>query len=247
MDIMSFLNSGVLRALGVAAIGLLALIAHQFFGQDAAIFTGSATQLLDAGLAVLTAAALAWAAYARAKLPNPPLTQAAAAAHVDILAAQGQTIVPTATVTPPAPASSSSVAKSHWTAALFALVVVGMMLMSACATEPVNAAVTPGQKAAALLGDFNIYEAASVSIGTNTALPMNVRKGVLQAAIMAKPAADSVQAALMTYRQVTTALAAGATTQDQVDIAATNLTNWVAQLTTLVTNLIAAEKGATTP
>lgn len=246
MDIMSFLNSGVLRALGVAAIGFLALIAHMFFGKDAAAFTASATQLLDGGLAVVVAGAIAYAAYARAKLANPPLTQSAADAHVQVLAAQGQALVPAATAAA-ATSGQGGVARSHWIAALFALAVVATLLMSACATEPVNAASTPGQKAAALLGDFNIYEAASVSIGTNASLPVQVRRDVLTAAIAAKPVADSLQGALMTYRQVTAALAAGTTTQDKVDIAAASLTTWVAQLSTLVQNLITAEKGATTP
>lgn len=246
MDIMNLLSSGVLRALGVAAIAFLALIYSMFFHGNQAMFVANGTQLLEGGLALATAGAGVWAVVARVALPNPPLTQGAADAHTALLAAQGTPIVastPTETVVPIA---SSSKISAHWMAVMLAVLVVSA-LMAGCQSEPVAAANTPGQKAAALLGDFNIYEAASLSIGQNTAIPIGARRAVLDAAIAAKPVADSAQAALTTYRQVTTALSAGTTTQDKVLIAATNLQNWITQLSTLVTSLVAAEKGATTP
>lgn len=236
MDIMPFLNSGVLRALGLALIAFAALIAHMFFGKDAAAFTANATQLLDGGLAVVVAGGIAVAGWFRARRANPPLTAAAQDHAVAILADQGKAVV----------ATEPGVARSHWLAVAFATLMVVAMLHG-CATEPVSAAQTPGQKAAALLGDFNLYEAASVSIGTNPMLAVSVRRGVLDAAIAAKPAADAAQHALATYRAVQQSLADGVSTPAELAQVSTALTALLSDLATVTENLHTVEKGATAP
>jgi len=110
---MSLLSSQTLRALGVAAIAFLALVVSMF-GYNADAFTSTASKLLDAGLALATAAGGVWAVIARVKLANPPLTQAAADQHVAILADQGKVLVPTTAAVPVPQKTIPTQALSHW-------------------------------------------------------------------------------------------------------------------------------------
>jgi hypothetical protein len=70
------MESGVLRALGVAMISLLGLILS-FFGVDELVFAEKGQQILDAILLVITTGSVFWAAHKRANSPNPNLTAAA--------------------------------------------------------------------------------------------------------------------------------------------------------------------------
>lgn len=200
MNIMSLFSSGVLRALGVALITFAALCLHVIYGKDATPFVASATQLLDGALALGVAVALFWAAIARVKLPNPPLSQSAAAAHVDILAKQGapvvqaveQRMVEIAKETPAAAASSSS--SSSVKLALLFLVLV-----------PIAAAALHGCAALAPQSiDSKLYAAnqvvTSVELGTDQALNAGLitaaqARSVSTIAHQVNPLIDSVRAA----------------------------------------------------
>lgn len=250
MNTMPVLNSQVLRAAGVALISLIALLVHMIWGNiSEATVTSNGSKILEAVLALISSGGVAWAMLARAFLPNPPLTPSAADKHDAILAAQG--IVPGNT-----PVSDKSAATSAALVAFFALLVpfaiastfaVAVVSISGCQSEPVAAAQTLDQKAAALLGDYNIYAAAAVTIGSNTGVPAAARKALLDAVIASKPIADSMDSALRLYRTAESALSAGTTTADKVAIVAANLTDWLNQLVPLVNSLESAAQAAETP
>lgn len=169
--------------------------------------------------------AVIWAVLVRIFKPMPVIVASKAAAIAKS----------TAPLNPPPPAS---ILKLHWAAFLLAMLIVPLMLIVGCTSQlGVVAGQTPEQKAAGLLGDFTVYQGASLKIGTDETVPQAVRQKVLQTAIDAKPLADSLDATLRLYRGMEAQLAAGATTQDKVDIAALDLASWVTKLEPLVTSL----------
>ena len=76
MNQIFWLDSAVMRALLVATAGVIGVLLS-FFGVDEALFSEKAARLIDALSILLTAGGVAWAAYARAKLPTPPITDKA--------------------------------------------------------------------------------------------------------------------------------------------------------------------------
>ena len=172
---------------------------------------------VDKGLDLVQVLAGIWAAYARIKQPTPPVTLTKAAANEANL-------------------------KCSLVAAMLALLIV-LPAMGGCAYFAVGRAETTEQKAAALLGDFTLYQKASLQIGNDPSVTPEVRKQVLDAAIAAKPVADSLDTALRDYRLMKRQLEAGETTRDRTAIAANNLQTWVRQLLPLVTQLRSLTEG----
>lgn len=76
LEKIALMDAGVIRALLVAAVGLLGLVLS-FFGVDEAAFGEKAGRLIDGLLLLLTAGSVFWAGYSRATKPTPPLTQMA--------------------------------------------------------------------------------------------------------------------------------------------------------------------------
>lgn len=77
------LDSQVIRALVVAGVGVIGNILS-FFGVDEALFGSERVQHLADGIATLfTLGGIAWAAWARATKPTPPLTEAAKQATLE--------------------------------------------------------------------------------------------------------------------------------------------------------------------
>lgn len=246
MNTMPALNSQVIKAAGVALISLIAIIVHLFWANiSESTVTATGGRILDAVLLLIPLAATAWAMLARAFLPNPPLTQTAADAHDAILVAQGIGAAGAPATAPVASSSGASVVKSLVLALLVTYapiyvatgVIVVASSLSGCATEPVAVAVTPGQKAAAILGDYNIYAGAAVTIGQNTGVPVAARKAILDAVATATPIANNLDAALRAYRTISAALLAGTTTADKLAIATTDLNSWIAQITPILASL----------
>jgi hypothetical protein len=129
----------------------------------------------------------------------------------------------------------------------FAIALAGlfaMALMGGCAQLGVQAAQTVEQKAAALLGDFTIFQKASLKIGEDPTVPSNIRKEVLDAPIAMKPAVDSLDEALRTYREIELQLKAGQTTDEKLRIASQNLLIWVNRLAPQVKALRTTIEGA---
>jgi hypothetical protein len=173
---------------------------------------------VDKGLDLVQVLAGIWAAWARIRSPAEPVTLTKAGAE------------------------AASPKLSMFTALLALLIVVP--LLQGCDTFAVMRAQTNEQRAAALLGDFNLYQKASLQIGSDASVVPEVRKAVLDAAIAAKPAADSLDDSLRKYRSLKRQLAAGTTTEEKVAIAAGNLQEWVRELLPLVTQLRQLTEGA---
>lgn len=81
------MDSQVLRALLLAAVGFVGVVGS-LFGLDEAVFNASAGRVLESFLTLITAVGIGWAWYARTKLPNPPLSEAAVTKTADLLATQ---------------------------------------------------------------------------------------------------------------------------------------------------------------
>lgn len=75
-------DAGTMRALLVAAVGLIGVIAG-LFGVDEALFSAKAAKFVDALSTLIAVAGVVWAGYARTRKPTPPvtLTQAGADQH----------------------------------------------------------------------------------------------------------------------------------------------------------------------
>lgn len=197
MDIMSLFQSGVLRAIGVALITFVALCLHVLLGKDSSPFVANATQLLDGALALGVAGCLFWAAIARVKLPNPPLSAAAADKHVALLAAQGTPVVDGSTGSPiPVVGAATGSANTAAKTLLLLLIIVPI------------AAMTVSLQGCQLLApqsiDSKIFAAnqvvTSIELGTDQALNAHLitatqARSVSTIAHQINPLIDSVRAA----------------------------------------------------
>lgn len=170
---------------------------------------------VNAVLQIVAVAAAGWAAVSRARSTVQPLTMR----------------------------NDSSTPKSHPLISVL-LILAALASVTACSSLAVSQAKTAEQRAAALLGDFTVFQHASLIIAEDPTVVPEVRRAVADAAIAAKPVADQLDAALRQYRSIAGALAAGQTTEEKVAIAAANLNRWILELTPLIRNLAAQVKGA---
>jgi hypothetical protein len=76
LDKIAKLDAAVIRALLVAAVGVLGVVLG-FFGVNEDVFNAQAARFVDALSLLFTAGGVAWAAWARINLPNPPLSDKA--------------------------------------------------------------------------------------------------------------------------------------------------------------------------
>lgn len=216
MDSIPWYQSKVLRGLLVAVVSyLLTLLGITDRLPDAGVYVDNTLKLVEF-------AALAYSAWHRIHSPTPPI--------------EGSKL------------SNEAKLKSHPLAALvclFALVPILGTTLSGCAALGLTSDQTPDQRAAALLGDFTLYQKASLQIGSDETVVPEVRKRALDAAIAAKPAADQLDTALREYRQIKRQLDAGQSTDQKLAIAAVNLQNWIQQVLPLVTQLRSLVEGAT--
>jgi hypothetical protein len=167
---------------------------------------------VDNGLKFIEFAALAYSAWARIRSPIQPVVASQAAADRATL-------------------------KLHPLAVALLCLVVLLPVLGACTALGLTSGQTGEQRASALLGDFTLYQKASLQVGSDETVLPEVRKRVLDAAIAAKPAADELDKALRQYRLIKRQLEAGETTDQKVAIAAVNLQNWIQQVGPLVTQL----------
>lgn len=73
-------DAGTMRALLVAAVGLIGVIAG-LFGVDEALFSEKAGKVVDALSTLIAVGGVVWAGYARARKPTPPVTLTRASAE----------------------------------------------------------------------------------------------------------------------------------------------------------------------
>lgn len=146
-------------------------------------------------------------------------------------------------------ASSGSSAQLHPLTVLLGIALTFVMLsgLAGCATSAYRQAETLEQRAAALIGDFNIWQRAALKIAEDTTVLPTVRREVADAVIAAKPVVDDLDAALRQYRSIARALDAGETTEDKVAIAAANLNRWILDVAPLITHLRTSIEGARSP
>lgn len=139
-------------------------------------------------------------------------------------------------------ADAKALPKCHPGVVLF-LALAATMLVG-CEHLGVQEAQTTEQKAAALLGDFGIFQKAALKIGEDPTVPATVRKQVLDAPIALKPVVDSLDEALRTYRDIALQLKAGQTTDAKLQIASANLLTWVNRVTPQIKALRTTIEGA---
>lgn len=140
-------------------------------------------------------------------------------------------------------ANAKGLPKCHPATVMIGLAIAFAML-PACTTLGVKAAETNEQRAAALLGDFNIFQQAALKIGSDTTVPAEVRRRVLDAPIALKPAVDELDTALREYRAVALELSRGATDDEKLRIASANLVRWITDITPQITRLRTLIEGA---
>ncbi len=162
-------------------------------------------KLVDAGLQIFGTLAAGWAAWKRWRSTIQPLA----------LTKEG--------------AVSKSLPQCHPFAVVLSMLLAAALL-SGCVTWGVKAAQTNEQRAAALLGDFTIFQQAALKVGQDTSVPLEVRRAILDAPIAAKPFVDELDAALREYRAVALELERGTTTEEKVAIAAQNLVRWITEV-----------------
>lgn len=139
-------------------------------------------------------------------------------------------------------ADAKALPKCHPVTIVLAMAAASMLF--GCAQLGVQAAQTTEQKAAALLGDFGVFQKAALKIGEDPTVPENIRKAVLDAPIAAKPAVDQLDDALRTYREIALQLKAGQTTDEKLRIASANLLDWVNRVTPQIKALRTTIEGA---
>lgn len=174
------------------------------------------TQKVEAIFQIVAIVSIGWAAFKRWRSSVQPLALTQAAADVKTQKMQSHPVV---------------------AVVVFLLTLFAVSQLTACASMAIGHAKTNQQKAAALLGDFGIYQRASLRIGEDQTVPVEVRRKVLEAQVAAKPVADKLDDALTEYRHIEGDLSAGTTRDEKLRIAAANLSSWIQQLTPLVRSL----------
>lgn len=98
-------DAGTMRALLVAAVGLIGIIAS-LFGVDEALFSAKSAKIVDALSTLITLGGVVWASIARARQPTPPIHISQASADAANSANPNIPEIPNASQAPPAvPAS----------------------------------------------------------------------------------------------------------------------------------------------
>lgn len=210
MDSIPWYKAKVLRGL-LAAVVLYVLQLVGIGASDANV-----EQWVNGILTVFEFLALAYAGWHRVKSPTPPI--------------QGSKLGN----------ENDQSLKAHPLATLLCLFVLAPVLgssLTGCATLGLTSGQSPEQRAAALLGDFTLYQKASLQIGSDETVLPEVRRKVLDAAIAAKPVADQGDGLLREYRSIKAQFDAGTTTDQKLAIAASHLQSWTQQMLPLITQL----------
>ena len=124
------------------------------------------------------------------------------------------------------------------------LMMVMVFTLQACAyTSPYEAAETPGQKALALLGPYDIIQADAEGVVNDASIPLSVRRAVQRAEDVATPVILELDKAFAKYQVISAQLAQGQSTQEKLDIATANLNDWIRQAEEAIADLGTAIAG----
>jgi len=124
-------------------------------------------------------------------------------------------------------------------------VFAALLLLQACsAINPVSKAETTEQRAYATYGTFVIFEEKAAELVDSGVLSDDVALAIIEADERAKGVADSLLDATWEFIRIRNQLAAGETTQEQLDIAVANLDAWINRAVPLINGLGTAVEGA---
>jgi hypothetical protein len=124
-------------------------------------------------------------------------------------------------------------------------IMVAVLAVYACSIiNPVSKAETTEQRAYAAYGTFVIFEEKAVELVESGTLPDDIALAIIDADERAKGVADSLLDATWEFIKVRDQLAAGETTQEQLDIAVANLDSWINRAVPLINGLGTAVTGA---
>ena len=127
----------------------------------------------------------------------------------------------------------------------YALLPLFFMLawLQGCATVagPYKAAETAEQKAFALYGTFVVFEERGASVINDNRIDIRARQAIQRADSAAKPVADSTLEAALQVNEVRQEIGAS---ENKLKTVTANLENWIMRFEPLVTQLVAAVKGA---
>jgi len=124
------------------------------------------------------------------------------------------------------------------------LMMAVVLTLQACAyATPYQAAETPGQKSLALLATYDIIQADAEGVVNDSSIPLSVRRTVQNAEGQATPVILSLNGAFAEYQVISAQLAQGQSTQAKLDIAATNLADWIRRAEAAIAALGAAIAG----
>lgn len=129
-------------------------------------------------------------------------------------------------------------------AAIVLALVFGLAaVLFGCAGNPLSAAHTPEQRAYALYGEFVIFEEQAVALRSSGELTPPLLVAIQKADMIAKPTADALLQATQDVIAAQRQLDSGSGSPEKLKIATDNLTRWVTQGQTDITNLASAVKG----
>ena len=124
--------------------------------------------------------------------------------------------------------------------------IVCLLTFQACSIiNPVSKAETTEQRAYATYGTFVIFEEKAAELVESGTLPDDIALAIIDADERAKGVADSLLDATWEFIRIRNQLAAGETTQEQLDIAVANLDSWINRAVPLINGLGTAVEGAT--
>ena len=229
MNQIGFLDSGTIRGLLIAAVGLIGAIAG-LFGVNEQIFNERGAHVVDMLSALIAAVGIIYAAHQRATKPNPPITDGAAEKTAERVSTESQM-------------------KSHW--------IVGMMVLlfaialTGCSGtrlfyKQTDVIGTPSAYAKAVLEHHNAIGTQIVSLTKNPtvsaqskdALRAGYRKTVCDAGEISAGALTSdchagpsyqLDRAIKAYESV-----ANAKTEEDLQVAVLQLTPLVTELVNLI-------------
>ena len=122
------------------------------------------------------------------------------------------------------------------------LLLVG--LQGCASVNPIAAAETAEQRAYAAYGTFVIFQEKAVDLVGEESISSAVRLRIIAAEERAKPVADSLLDAYVTFLAVKAEFNAGNTSQERYVAAATSLDDWITRLAPMVNELIRTLQGA---
>lgn len=235
LETISKLDAAVVKALLVAIAGLVGVVLS-FFGVNEELFNDRAARLVEAFSTLLTAFGVAWALWARIKLPTPPVSEEAATKTRQMLVQQELTN---------ARDVGGSPLRSHWVAALFAML-VAFAFVGGCTTTPahvVQVGCASGSYQVERCADtlarvYHIYQQRALELVQDAQVPADVKEEIKEADAEATPVMRELIASTKQYMDIREALEEGATEEEKLAIANRELESWIAEAVPRINALI---------